>query len=101
MLPGSGCPLANFPLTESIHANLLAFAVGRSPQDSQPSAATDSSDENLEAKTSGGGGRVKEERKPLNRSILDAPADATQSNLVSSRCPGDWPNGSPIERQFS
>jgi hypothetical protein len=95
ILPGSGRPLANFPLTKILDAKLMRFGVGRSPQDSQPSAATDSSDENLEAKTSGGGGRVKEERKPLNRSILDAPDAATQSNPVSSRCHGGWSKDSP------
>ncbi|HTE91459.1 MAG TPA: hypothetical protein VK639_21095, partial [Terriglobales bacterium] len=56
------------------------------PQDFQSSAAIDSSDENLEAKTPGGGGRVKQERKPLNRSILDAPDAAIQSASLSSRC---------------
>src|SRR5436309_2341114 len=45
-------------------------------------ATADSSDENLEAKTPGGGGRVKKERKPLNRRILDAPDATIQSNLA-------------------
>jgi hypothetical protein len=83
------CPapcLARFGPVEVAETNLLGFEVRRSTQDFQSSAATDSSDENLEAKTPGGGGRVNEERKPLNRSILDAPADPTQSKLVSSRC---------------
>src|SRR5438270_8646311 len=40
----------------------------------------DSSDENLEAKLPAAAARVNEERKPLNRSILDVPADATQLN---------------------
>jgi len=92
ILAGSGRLLS---LPKILHTKLLGFAVGHSPQNCPPSAATDSSDENLEAKTSGGGGRVKEERKPLNRSILDAPADATQSNPVSSRCHGGLSNDSP------
>ena len=83
------CPapcLASFGPGEVAETNPHGFEVRRSPQDFQSSAATDFSDENLEAKTPGGGGRVNEERKPLNRSILDAPADPTQSKLVSSRC---------------
>jgi len=87
--------LASLALEKIAAANSPALAVAPPPQHSQRSAATDSRDENLKAKAPGGGGLVKEERKPLNRSILDAPADATQSNLVSSRCHGGRSNDSP------
>jgi hypothetical protein len=94
ILGGPAPSLANFALAEIPHTDSLGFTVEYSPQDSQRRAATDSSDENLEAKTPGGGGRVKEERKPLHRSILDAIDAAIQSRLVSSRCHRDWSNDS-------
>ncbi len=93
-LPDFARCLASFALAEIPRANFLGFAVERPPQDFQRSAATDFSDENLEAKTPGGVGRVKEERKPLNRSILDAPDAVIQSDSVSSRCHGDGSNDS-------
>ena len=88
MLDGTAPCLASFGPGEVAETNPLGFEVRRSTQDFQSSAATDSSDENLEARTPEGGGRVKKERKPLNRSILDALAAAIHSHLVSSRCPG-------------
>src|SRR5438128_2110932 len=48
----------------------------------------------------GGVGRVNQERKPLNRRIVDAPDGTTQSTLVSSRCHGDRPSGSPRTAAF-
>jgi len=56
--------------------------------------ATVPGDENLEAEAPGGGGRVKEERKPMNRSILDASDAAIQSKLVSSCGHRAWSNDS-------
>ena len=57
--------------------------------------ATDSRDENLEAKFSGGGGRVRGGTEATTRNIFDAPAAAIQSRRFSSRCPGDESNDSP------
>jgi hypothetical protein len=59
-----------------------------------------SRDENLEAKVPGGGGRVKGGTEATTRSILDATAAAAQSKGVSSRCPGDKPNGSQFCNQW-
>ena len=61
----------------------------------------DSRDENLKARIRAAAGESKEERKQervseSSRSILDAPAAAIQSAGLSSRCPGDEPNGPPI-----
>jgi hypothetical protein len=50
-------------------------------------AATDSRDENLEAKVHGDGGRVKVEARGNGAHDLDATAAAIPSNEVSSRFP--------------
>ena len=65
-------------------------------------AATNSRDENLDAKFGAAAGGSEEERKrerlsEPTRSILDAPAVARQSKRFSSRCSDDEPNGSPRE----
>ena len=59
--------------------------------------ATDSRDENLRAKSPAAAGESEEERKRerlsvATRSILDAPAAATESKRFSSRCPmqAEW-----------
>src|SRR6185437_1351700 len=66
---------------------------------SQSHVATDSRDENLKAKLPAAAGESEEERKrerlsEPTRSILDAPDDAIQSALLSSRRTDDQPNGS-------
>jgi hypothetical protein len=69
-----------------------------------PSSRQNSRDENLEAKLPGGGGRVQggtEARafKRATRRILDANDDAIKLNQVSSRYPGEKPNGSQFSNQ--
>lgn len=51
-------------------------------------AATDSRDENLEAKVPGDDGRVKVEARGNGAHNLDATAAAIPSKVVSSHCPG-------------
>jgi len=69
-----------------------------------PSSRQNTRDENLEAKHPGGGGRVQggtEARafKRATRRILDANDAAIKLNRVSSRYPGEKPNGSQFYNQ--